>query len=66
AELLGHLIDEEGRCRSSQIVTRSGVRSNSVKIIIGRLVESGTHEQFMRQGGMYARLFGMQAAPYQE
>jgi ATP-binding cassette subfamily B protein len=32
----------------------------------GRIVESGSHEQLMCQGGMYARLFGMQAAPYQE
>jgi ABC-type multidrug transport system fused ATPase/permease subunit len=32
----------------------------------GRIVESGSHEKLMRQGGTYARLFGMQAAPYQE
>jgi ATP-binding cassette subfamily B protein len=30
----------------------------------GRLVEEGTHEQLMRLGGRYARLFRMQAAAY--
>jgi ATP-binding cassette subfamily B protein len=30
----------------------------------GRLVEQGTHEQLMRLGGRYARLFRLQAAAY--
>jgi ATP-binding cassette, subfamily B, bacterial len=30
----------------------------------GRLVEEGTHDQLMRLGGRYARLFRMQAAAY--
>jgi ATP-binding cassette subfamily B protein len=30
----------------------------------GRIIESGTHDQLMRVGGMYAHLFETQAAPY--
>ena len=30
----------------------------------GRIVESGSHEELMSRGGRYARLFGIQAAPY--
>ncbi len=38
------------------------------KIIVlsgGRLIEQGTHEELLEQGGRYARLFEMQAAGYQ-
>lgn len=31
----------------------------------GGIVESGSHDELMERGGMYARLFGLQAAPYQ-
>ncbi len=30
----------------------------------GRVVESGNHDQLVRQGGRYAALFAMQASPY--
>ena len=38
------------------------------KIIVlsgGKLIEQGTHEELLEQGGRYARLFAMQAAGYQ-
>lgn len=38
------------------------------KIIVlsgGKLIEQGTHEKLLEQGGRYARLFDMQAAGYQ-
>ena len=38
------------------------------KIIVlsgGKLIEQGTHEELLEQGGRYARLFEMQAAGYQ-
>jgi ABC-type multidrug transport system fused ATPase/permease subunit len=28
----------------------------------GRVAESGTHAELMRKGGVYSRLYGMQAA----
>jgi ATP-binding cassette subfamily B protein len=30
----------------------------------GRLVEAGTHDQLMAEGGRYAELYGIQAAAY--
>jgi ATP-binding cassette subfamily B protein len=32
----------------------------------GRIRESGSHEELMLQGGRYASLFRLQAAPYRE
>ncbi len=32
----------------------------------GRIVEEGTHEQLMEQGGQYAELFEMQAGLYKK
>ncbi|MFC4059965.1 ABC transporter ATP-binding protein [Planomonospora corallina] len=32
----------------------------------GRVVEQGSHESLIRQGGVYARLFGLQASGYRE
>ncbi|MFF9402159.1 hypothetical protein [Streptomyces sp. NPDC014744] len=30
----------------------------------GRIIEQGTHDQLMRAGGAYVRLFAMQACGY--
>jgi ABC-type multidrug transport system fused ATPase/permease subunit len=38
------------------------------KIVVmagGELIEQGTHEALLKQGGRYARLFSLQAAGYQ-
>jgi ATP-binding cassette, subfamily B, bacterial len=32
----------------------------------GRILETGTHQELMRSGGRYARLFELQAAPYRQ
>lgn len=32
----------------------------------GRILESGSHEELIRSGGKYARLFHLQAAPYRD
>ena len=32
----------------------------------GRILESGSHEELLLQGGRYAHLFGLQAAPYRD
>lgn len=41
--------------RGDEIIVLSG----------GKLIEQGTHEKLLEQGGRYARLFDMQAAGYQ-
>ena len=32
----------------------------------GRVIESGTHAELMKEEGRYAHLYGLQAAAYQE
>jgi ATP-binding cassette subfamily B protein len=44
----------------------STVRMADLILVVadGRLVESGSHEQLMAEAGLYAELYGLQAAQY--
>jgi ATP-binding cassette subfamily B protein len=46
----------------------NAIRDADVILVLsdGRITEQGTHEELLRANGEYARLFGLQAAGYQE
>ena len=47
---------------------RLGAARTADRILVlkgGRLIEQGTHEALMRQGGEYSRLFSLQAQWYE-
>jgi ATP-binding cassette subfamily B protein len=61
--------DRQGRATTILITHRlANVRHADVIHVLdhGRLVESGSHDDLMAQGGRYAELFTMQAAGYRE
>lgn len=59
---------EAARGRTTVLVSHrfSSVRSADLIAVLdaGRLVESGRHEDLVRAGGLYARMFDAQADPY--
>jgi len=38
--------------------------ADTIMVLAGELVEQGTHEELLKAGGRYARLFSLQAAGY--
>jgi ATP-binding cassette subfamily B protein len=44
----------------------STVRMADLIVVLdgGRIVEQGTHDDLVRHGGLYAELYGLQAAAY--
>jgi ATP-binding cassette subfamily B protein len=59
---------EAARGRTTVLVSHrfSSVRSADRIAVLdaGRLVETGTHDDLLRAGGLYARMFAVQADPY--
>jgi ATP-binding cassette subfamily B protein len=57
-----------GRGRTAIIVShRLGIARNADRILVldrGRVVEEGRHEELLARGGLYARMWGAQAAWY--
>ncbi|HEX4814517.1 MAG TPA: ABC transporter ATP-binding protein [Nonomuraea sp.] len=70
AEIFGRMADMAGGGTTLLIAHRfATVRAAADLIAVldrGRVVESGTHEALMARSGMYARLFRLQAAGYQD
>jgi ATP-binding cassette subfamily B protein len=68
AEIFARLADLAGRSTTLLIAHRfSTVRAVADRIAVidrGRIVEEGDHDELMTAGGVYARLFRLQAAGY--
>ena len=65
-EKLRHLVQGRSTVLISHRFSTVRMADRIYVIDEGRILESGSHAELMRQGGRYASLFHLQAAPYRE
>jgi ATP-binding cassette, subfamily B, bacterial len=69
AEIFGRILDATSDCTTILVSHRFSTVRRADRICVvegGRVVELGSHDELMEQGGRYRRMFDLQAARFAE